>query len=249
MGRRYSLIMAKKKKNRAPNGGDRAKAFNNPFAAFKKQLKAAAREDSPPEPAPAPPRRENPAGDEELFGLAMRGVVPLENDSGSRVPPPPGAKEPLLRDQADEDLEVLAHLADLITGEGEFDLRLSDEFVQGHARGVGPELLERLFRGDFAIQDYLDLHGLAEDEALGLAENFLTQAVARGLRHVLLVHGRGLGSPGKVPVLKNALAKRLSHKRMQKRVLAFCSARPVDGGAGAMYVLLRKWSGPGRWGG
>ena len=179
----------------------------------------------------------------------MQGVVPLDQGSGSRVPPPPGAKEPVIRDQADEDLEVLAQLADLITGEGDFDLRLSDEFVQGHAHGVGPELLERLYRGDFAIQDYLDLHGLGEDEALELCENFLGQAVARGLRHVLLVHGRGLGSPGKVPVLKNALARRLSHKRMQKKVLAFCSSRPVDGGAGAMYVLLRKWSGPGRWGG
>ena len=239
----------KKKKNRSPDTGEKGKAFNNPFAALKKELKSVAAEEAPPKARPRPePAR--PSGDEgELFGLAMRGVVPLGQDSGARVPPPAGAREPLIREQADEDLEVLAQLADLITGGGDFDLRLSDEFVQGHARGVGPELLERLFRGEFAVQDYLDLHGLGADEALDLAENFLTQAVARGLRHVLLVHGRGLGSPGKVPVLKNALAKRLSHKRMQKRVLAFCSARPVDGGAGAMYVLLRKWSGPGRWGG
>jgi DNA-nicking Smr family endonuclease len=62
----------------------------------------------------------------------------------------------------------------------------------------------------------------------------------------LIVHGKGTGSPEGLPVLKATLARALTHKRLGKRVLAFCTARPVDGGAGAMYVLLRKWQGP--WG-
>lgn len=213
---------------------------------MKKQLKAAVRKQvrstaAQEEPAPA-------ADDEAIFARAMAGVRPLDPATRARRPRSPGARQPLLASQPDEDLEVLARLADLISGVGEFDLRYSDEFVQGSAPGVGPGLLERLAAGEFPVQDYLDLHGLGEEQALGATERFLVQSVAKGLRSVLLVHGRGLRSPGGVPVLKTALVRALSSKRLQKRVLAFCTARPVDGGTGAMYVLLRKWSGPqGTW--
>ena len=236
--------MAKKKKSASPAPvAAKPVAFNAPFAGLKNALPPAA----PPAP---PPPRELPApppglGEEELFSQAMAAVQPL--CKGKPVLEPQAQPQrPRLLAAPSEDLEVLAQLADLVSGGGEFDLRFSDEYVQGARPGVGPELVERLTRGDFPVQDYLDLHGLTLEEALAAVEEFLAQSIARGLRHVLLVHGRGTGSPGGVPVLKNALAARLTHKRLQKRVLAFCTARPLDGGAGAMYVLLRKWRGPGR---
>ncbi len=236
--------MARKKRNQ--KAARQGRPFNNPFAGLKKQLKAVVRDQQPA--APARPEPVPEADDQALFVRAMAGVRPLDPSQRARRPRSPGARRPRLDAQPDEDLEVLARLADLISGVGEFDLRYSDEFVQGSAPGVGPGLLGRLAAGEFPVQDYLDLHGLGEQEALEATQRFLAQSVAKGLRSVLLVHGRGLRSPGGVPVLKTALVRALSSKRFQKRVLAFCTAQPVDGGTGAMYVLLRKWSGPqGSW--
>lgn len=238
--------MAKKRKKTA--GGqakaakDRPGPFNAPFAGLKKAL--AQTPPPAPEPAPAPPAPEPETRDEaELFADAMSDVAPLARAEKNRVPQPPGAG-PRLDLIVDDDLEVMAHLADLVAGGGEFDLRHTDAFVQGAVEGVGPELMERLIAGAFPVQDYLDLHGLGGDEALARVEEYLLACSVGGLRHVLIVHGKGSGSPGGVPVLKNLLARALGQKRLARRVLAFCTAQPRDGGAGAMYVLLRRWSGP-----
>ncbi|MFH1033776.1 MAG: Smr/MutS family protein [Pseudomonadota bacterium] len=236
--------MAKKKKSPpAAPPAPKPAPFHAPFAGLKRALTPAA---PPPPPAPPAPPEPPPEPDEErLFSQAMAAVRPLPRRQNLLEPQaePPRA---FLRAAPDEDLEVLAQLADLVSGGGEFDLRFSDGYAQGALPGVGPELCERLARGEFPVQDYLDLHGLGLDDALAAVEEFLVQSIAKGLRHVLIVHGRGAGSPEGVPVLKRALATRLTHKRLQKRVLAFCTAKPVDGGMGAMYVLLRKWRGPGR---
>ncbi len=188
------------------------------------------------------------AGDEaEVFLRAMAGVEPLGPGQRDRLPRRPAPKGPRLELVVDEELEVMARLADLVSGAGEFDLRYSDQYVQGSAPGVGPVLMERLVAGAFPVQDYLDLHGLTSESAMSAVEEFLSAAVLRGLRHVLIVHGKGHRSPGGEPVLKTMLVEALSTRRMQRWVLAFCSARAADGGTGAMYVLLRRWSGPGRW--
>ncbi|MBU1450767.1 MAG: Smr/MutS family protein [Proteobacteria bacterium] len=237
--------MAKKKKKKAasPPPAPKEQAFNSPFAALGKELKKTAKPQAEPGPAVAP-KKEAPAEDEQaLFAKAMSGVaqLPGENRPAPKAPPPNPAN---IGQAVDEELEVMAHLAELISGSGEFDLRMSDEYVSGQAIGVGPELMDRLAQGAFPIQDHLDLHGLGLQEAQQEVSAFVDSAAARGLRHVLLVHGRGKGSPGGVPVLKQALAAWLEHKRFARRVLAFCTARTIDGGAGAMYLLLRKWSGP-----
>jgi DNA-nicking Smr family endonuclease len=238
--------MAKKKKKKAasPPPAPKERAFNAPFAALGKELKkAAVPEAAPPAPV-APPKKEDAPEDEQaLFDQAMSQVARLPGDQRPtpKTPPPNPAN---LGQAVDEELEVMAHLAELISGSADFDLRMSDEYVSGQARGVGPELMERLAQGAFPIQDHLDLHGLSLTDAQGEVADFVDSAAARGLRHVLLVHGRGKGSPGGVPVLKQGLAAWLEHKRFARKVLAFCTARPIDGGAGAMYLLLRKWSGP-----
>jgi DNA-nicking Smr family endonuclease len=236
--------MAKKKKTAPPTPpAPKPTPFNAPFAGLKKAFAPEAPPAPPPPPEPPPPPPE--PDEEELFSQAMAAVQPMTKGKPVLEPQaePP---RPYLSQAPNEDLEVLAQLADLVSGGGEFDLRYSDGYVQGALPGVGPELCERLGRGEFPVQDYLDLHGLGHDDALIAVEEFLVRSIAKGLRHVLIVHGKGTGSPDGVPVLKRALATRLTHKRLQKRVLAFCTAKGVDGGEGAMYVLLRKWRGPGR---
>ena len=237
--------MAKKKKKKAASPAPaKERAFNAPFAALGKELKKTAATEAKPAAPPEPKKKEDAPEDEEaLFSMAMSGVDQLPGDQRPvpKAPPPNPAN---LGQAVDEELEVMAHLAELISGTADFDLRMSDEYVSGQAIGVGPELMERLAQGAFPIQDHLDLHGLGLSDAQGEVADFVDSAVARGFRHVLLVHGRGKGSPGGVPVLKQGLAAWLEHKRFARKVLAFCTARPIDGGAGAMYLLLRKWSGP-----
>jgi DNA-nicking Smr family endonuclease len=93
------------------------------------------------------------------------------------------------------------------------------------------------------VQGRLDLHGLTRDAARGAVERFLRESRLGGKRCVVVVHGRGLHSEDQLPVLKEALRDWLASHRFGRQVLAFCSAQPGDGGAGALYVLLRR---PGR---
>jgi DNA-nicking Smr family endonuclease len=84
------------------------------------------------------------------------------------------------------------------------------------------------------------LHGMIQPDAKAALLAFILKSVGKGMRTVLVVHGRGLGSPGGRPVLKRATAQWLSHGEIGAHVHAFATARPQDGGAGAMYVLLRR---------
>ena len=249
--------MAKRKKRKPTKKGDASgtpkpqdESLNTPFKGLKQALRKASLPDSQPKPkTERETSKDNHQieNDGQVFLSAMSDVEPLAQKQRSRVERRPDAKPPLMDQEVDQDLEVMAQLADLISGNAEFDLRYSDEFVWGAAPGMGPDLMDRLAAGAFPIQDYLDLHGFSQEEALKQVEEFLVKSATKNLRHVLIVHGRGAGSPGGVPILKNALTQALSHKRLRKRVLAFCTALQRDGGTGAIYVLLRKWQGPGRW--
>ena len=90
------------------------------------------------------------------------------------------------------------------------------------------------------MQGHIDLHGKTESAAKEALTAFITDSVRKGLRTVLVVHGRGLRSPGGHPVLKRATVNWLSQSALAGYVLAFATARPTDGGAGATYVLLRR---------
>lgn len=110
-----------------------------------------------------------------------------------------------------------------------------DEHLSFRRPGIGPDVTRKLRRGEWSIQRQLDLHGLRRDdarEALGL---FIREAHQQGIRCVRVVHGKGLGSPGKAPVLKSRVHSWLVQKN---EVLAFVQAKPADGGAGALVVLL-----------
>jgi DNA-nicking Smr family endonuclease len=102
--------------------------------------------------------------------------------------------------------------------------------------GIGEDVLRRLRRGEWTIQAELDLHGLRTDEAREAVGTFLREAIKRGLRCVRVVHGKGLGSAFKEPVLKRKVRTWLIQKQ---EVMAFCQAKPQEGGAGALVVLLK----------
>ncbi len=167
----------------------------------------------------------------------MAGVKPLKADD--RVVP--SRPDRVVRPVEDADMEAYAALADLVAGQGDFDISDTVEYVEGLANGVDRRLLKRLRQGDFAQQGHLDLHGLTREEARTAVERFLIESRVGRKRCVLLIHGRGLNSPDRVPVLKNALVVWLTRSGLAKQILAFATARPMDGGAGALYVLLRKY--------
>lgn len=182
-------------------------------------------------PAPAP-------DEADLFRREMAGVQRLPAAARSRVAPLPPA--PSERAITDPDAEALAELSDLVTGGGPFDLASSVEFVEGAVAGLDRRLLRRLRAGDFAYQSHVDLHGMTAEEARVAVDAFLTAAYRKGQRCVLIIHGRGLNSKDQIPVLKNRVTTWLARGTWARLVLAFASARQCDGGAGALYVLLRR---------
>ena len=113
----------------------------------------------------------------------------------------------------------------------------TDDALSFARPGIGSDTLRKLRRGHWVIQHQLDLHGLRTEEAREALIEFLRGCGKRGLRCVRIIHGKGLGSVNKEPVLKNKVRNWLVQK---DEVLAFCLARPADGGAGAMIVLLKS---------
>jgi DNA-nicking Smr family endonuclease len=102
--------------------------------------------------------------------------------------------------------------------------------------GVAPLSIKRLRRGYWPIQAELDLHGMTSDQARACLINFLDECKQLGLRCVRVIHGKGLSSRNHEPVLKQKTASWLMQR---EEILAFCQARPMDGGSGAVIVLLK----------
>jgi DNA-nicking Smr family endonuclease len=203
------------------------------------QLPKAAEPAKPVVPKPpAPTARPSPRDDDEAaqFLAAVGTVQPIKQGAG-RVEP---AKKDTLPPRTDEDAEVLAQLAELVAGDAPFDLSDSDEFVEGHLPSLDPRLLRKLRAGEIALQGHVDLHGLTREEAKSALERFLLASRQASKRCVLVVHGRGLHSKDQIPVLKASVQLWLTRGRIARWVLAFTTARPHDGGAGALYVLLRR---------
>jgi DNA-nicking Smr family endonuclease len=219
----------------------RKKPFNNPFERLK--LDTPAPPERPPPEAPAPPAptpadARRPLSDEDLWALAVEGAAPLE-DRSARIKPDP---EPIAVASGPLDPELAAYdeLRALVNGAAPFDIADSDEFIEGSARGLDHHVLRRLRRGEFAVQGHVDLHGLTREEARAELDSFLGRSRQGGKRCVLVVHGRGLHSKDQMPVLKDALKRWMKTARFSDHVLAFATARPHDGGLGAVYVLLRR---------
>ncbi len=176
------------------------------------------------------------AAEQQLFARAVGPVTPLRDANLALLQPL--APEPLpLQLWLDEERALLESISD------DFDVSTlldTDDQLSFRRPGIGMEITQRLRAGHWSIQHQLDLHGLRIDEAREALGLFIRHAHKRGLRCVRVVHGKGLGSPGKTPVLKGRVQRWLVQKN---EVLAFVQARPAEGGAGALVVLLQP-SGP-----
>ena len=215
------------------------KPFHAPFEKLAALKRATARPPGPPpaRPAAPPPSPPREASEEELWARATAGARPVEAGP-DLVPARPPRSLPARAWYAD--LDAVDALQSLVRGEPQFDLAPGDARLEGAVTGLDAEVVRRLRRGDYAVERRLDLHGLNREEARGAVERFLRESRLGGTRCVLLVHGRGRHSEDQLPVIKEALQGWLTSGRFGRQVLAFASARPADGGAGALYVLLRR---------
>ena len=182
----------------------------------------------------SPQKPERRLSDAELFANAMQGVQRLEADVIQKP-----RREIVVEPEEVTD-PGMQELIDVVEGRAPLDFTASDEWVEGRARDCNRLQLTRLKNGEFAVEAHIDLHGLSRDDAKQAVSDFLMKAMGKGQRCVLIVCGRGLRSPGGIPVLKEALVSWLAHGKMSRKILAFCSAQVHDGGVGAIYVLLRK---------
>jgi DNA-nicking Smr family endonuclease len=173
-----------------------------------------------------------PATDVELFQSAMVGARALETDGGRRIAKQHAAPAEPLHMRVEDHLDP--------TADEYFDLRFSDQYVRGRSQDVRPETMDKLARGEFAVRSHVDLHGMAFDHAREAVDEFIAQCRAKGERCVLIITGKGRNSPGQIGVLREGIPEWLARGPSARCVLAFVTARPCDGGEGALYVLLRR---------
>jgi DNA-nicking Smr family endonuclease len=170
--------------------------------------------------------------DEEIFEEAMsdvreipafRKILPLT----PKVYPLPSPR--------DDALAVLSRIV-----KGETRMRISDtaEYISWVRPHIRKDIVEKLHRGDYSVQETIDLHGMTLIEAEEALSIFFREAIQKRLFCVKVIHGRGLRSP-QGPVLKEAL-KRLLHRSFSKWVLAYSTASYCDGGLGATYIVLKS---------
>ena len=166
-----------------------------------------------------------------LFQRAVGPVKPLASQPRvelSGTPAPPKA----FQQKRDDDRVLRESLSD------DFDVSTlldTDDELSYRRSGIGTDVTQKLRKGHWSLQGQIDLHGLRSDEAREALGQFIRDAHKRGWRCVRVVHGKGLGSPGKTPVLKSKVQRWLVQKN---EVLAFVQAKASEGGAGALVVLL-----------
>jgi DNA-nicking Smr family endonuclease len=173
--------------------------------------------------------RDEETEEARLFREAVRGVRPLRQHS---VPP----RKPKVRPRARfARADRAAVLRESLDPEGPDPEQFTGEALAFHRSQIPAAILRRLRRGDYRVQREIDLHGMTVAEAKLALREFLVSALEQNVRCVRIVHGKGLRSGHRGPVLKAAVSAVL---RRTGAVLAYVSARPVDGGTGAVYVLL-----------
>ncbi len=180
------------------------------------------------------------AGDAEAFRAAVRDVTPLAQRpaaAGLSKPKPrgrlrkPAAAAAAAADNLDEAMPLIG-----VEGTSAADAVTVDGALSFQRAGVRIQVMRRLRRGLYPIEAELDLHGLTQSAARNELADFLARSRDSGLRCVRIIHGKGYRSGARGPVLKTAVNLWL---RRHMDVMAFVSARAIDGGAGAVYVLLR----------
>jgi DNA-nicking Smr family endonuclease len=163
---------------------------------------------------------------DDEFRRAVAGVKPLKRARRVALKAPAPAPVPHQR-RRDEAAALAESLSGPLSAEEALDTGEELSYLRD---GMARLTLRKLRRGHWAIQDGIDLHGLTRDQATATAAEFLEHCLARGLRCVRIVHGKGLG------ILKARLKKWLPQR---EEVLAYCQAPAKEGGSGVLLVLLK----------
>ena len=172
------------------------------------------------------------AAAQNLFKAAVGKVQPMAPLDLADLKPTPPPPTPLQRER-----DAAAALQESLSDEVDVTTLLdTDEHLSFRRPGVGMDVVHKLRKGKWSIQRQIDLHGLRSDEARDALGSFIRESHKHGIRCVRVVHGKGLGSPGKAPVLKDKVHRWLVQKA---EVVAFVQAQPAQGGAGALLVLLQ----------
>jgi len=176
------------------------------------------------------------AAERNLFTRAAGEVQPLR--APRRVHLAPDQPAPIaVQQQLDEQRVLRESISDEFDATTLLDI---DDALSFRRPGIGTDVTRKLRKGEWTMQGEIDLHGLRREEAREALSAFVRDAHRRGWRCVRVVHGKGLGSPGKAPVLKGKVQGWLIQKN---EVLAFVQARADEGGAGALVVLLKPSPG------
>lgn len=170
---------------------------------------------------------------EELFRRATGGVEPIDTRNRAEIESSRPRPEPLKRDE-DERSALQESLHTPLTLEDRLDAGDETAFLRA---GLPRRTLADLRRGKWTLQGEIDLHGFNRDEARAALGEFLASCLQQGRRFVRVIHGKGLGSPGRQSILKQLSRAWLAQR---EEILAFCQAGPNQGGSGALLVLLRS---------
>ena len=198
---------------------------------LKKEIDAAAAQ-AKAEKAAAALAAKRQAASRNLFQAAVGKVQRLPPTDLADIKPAPPAPLPLQHER-----DAAAALQESLSDEVDVSTLLdTDEHLSFRRPGVGLDVAQKLRKGKWSIQRQIDLHGLRSDEARDALGSFIRESHKQGIRCVRVVHGKGLGSPGKAPVLKEKVHRWLVQKA---EVVAFVQAQPAQGGAGALVVLLQ----------
>ncbi|MCB1957987.1 MAG: Smr/MutS family protein [Rhodocyclaceae bacterium] len=183
-----------------------------------------------PEPARPPDEHSAP---EDWLDWAQAGATPLKDTGRIEVDRPKPSPHPVQR-ELDEASVLRESIETPLSFEDRLDIGDEAVFIRP---GLPRRVLSDLRRGRWVVQRELDLHGLTRDEARQALAGFLATCLTEGRRCVRLIHGKGLGSPGGVGILKQLSRGWLAQR---EEVLAFCQARPHEGGSGALLILMRS---------
>ncbi len=170
--------------------------------------------------------------EKNLFAMSVGRVKPLIAQKKAQLVIDMPAPIPVQR-QLDEQSVLREALSDEWDTSSLLD---TDEALSFRRPGVGVDVVRKLRKGEWSVQAQLDLHNQRTEEARDMLGQFIRESYKNGLRCVRVVHGKGLGSPGKVSVLKPKVQSWLIQKN---QVMAFVQATPMQGGAGALLVLLQ----------
>jgi len=169
--------------------------------------------------------------DRELFRNAVKNSIPIKkNNLRVNFKKKPEA----IANQTRKDEEEV--LIETLQGGIENQEKSTSQFLEFHRIGLSKRVIRKLQKGSYSIQAELDLHGMTVNNVNEELKSFINSCVLHNYKCVRVIHGKGLGSGDRGPVLKYEVTRLL---KKWKQVVAFVSARQVDGGTGALYVLLK----------